>query len=70
MNWERITVNVEPELEIKIKARAKTLRQSVSGYMASLADRDLANTIVDRVVNEEQAPYDAGSIYKKRAGEG
>jgi hypothetical protein len=66
MNWERITVNVEPHLEIKIKARAKSLRQSVSGYIASLVDRDLADTTVDLVVNEQQAPYGEANGPKKK----
>lgn len=63
MNWERITINVEPHLEVKIKARAKSLRQSVSGYLASLVDRDLAAKGPAVLVEEEQAPY--GELEKK-----
>jgi hypothetical protein len=41
MGWKRITINLEPEMHALAKARAKTRRQSVAAYFASLLDDDV-----------------------------
>lgn len=42
MAWQRLTVNLEPEIAEAAKARAKSKRQSFASYVASLIDQDLA----------------------------
>ena len=42
MDWARLTINLEPELSIMAKKRAKQRRQSASAYFAALLEADLA----------------------------
>jgi hypothetical protein len=41
MAWTRITINLEPHLGEVAKKRAKSRRQSVASYFASLLEEDI-----------------------------
>lgn len=51
MEWARLTINLEPELAEKAKARAKSQRRSFTAYVLTLIENDIA----------------AGPLYPERA---
>lgn len=55
--WDRITINLDPEIGKKLRSRAKALRRSVSAHVARLVERDLG-----LAVEEEQSPYNAREL--------
>jgi len=40
--WARLTINLEPDVAQLVKRRAKAQRRSVSAYLQTLLERDLA----------------------------
>lgn len=61
-NWDRLTVNIQPQLADLAKARAESQRRSFSAYIARLVELDLAGAIVNE---GPQDPYQTISALVK-----